>query len=99
VITLAASDGMQTSVELAELRRGAFTYYLEKGLRGEADEKCDGVVTLNELWGYLYRKVEAEAQRANNRQTPVKHGSMIGEDIALTLNAAVASGRGRRSPS
>jgi len=89
VITLAASDGMQKSVELAELGRGAFTYYVEKGLRGEADEKHDGVVTLNELWRYLYRKVEAEAQRANNKQTPVKHGSMIGEDIALTLNAKV----------
>jgi len=89
VMTLAASDGMQKSVELAELGRGAFTYYLEKGLRGEADENGDGVVTLNELWRYLHKKVEAEAQRANNKQTPVKHGSMTGEDIALTINAAV----------
>ncbi len=90
VMTVAASDGMQKSVELAEFGRGVFTYYLEKGLRGEADENGDGVVTLNALWRYLHKKVESEAQRVNNKQTPVKHGSMIGDDIALTINAAVA---------
>ncbi len=89
VMTLAASDGKQKSVEISELGRGAFTYYLEKGLRGEADENGDGVVTLNALWKYLHKKVELEAQRANNKQTPVKHGSMTGEDMALTINAAV----------
>lgn len=89
VMTLAASDSAQKSVELSDLGRGAFTYYLEKGLRGEADDEGDrdGIVTLEELWRYLHGRVQAEALRANNSQTPVKHGSMTGSDMALTLNA------------
>jgi formylglycine-generating enzyme required for sulfatase activity len=91
VMTLAASDGSQKSVELMKYGRGAFTYYLEKGLRGEADDEGnrDGVVTLEELWKYLHKRVEAEALRSNNKQTPVKYGSMTGDDMALTLNARI----------
>ena len=48
-------------------RRGARcvrTYFLEKGLRGEADQNGDGVVTADELWEYLRRKVSDASQAA-----------------------------------
>lgn len=92
VITVAAADGPQSSVELTELGHGAFTYYLEKGLRGEADEDGDGVVTADELWSYLHKKVEAASAKLNNRQTPVLMGKMT-HDIALTLNPEVVEAR------
>src|SRR5690606_31266495 len=94
VVTLAASDGAQKSVELSEQGHGAFTYYLVKGLRGEADDEGDGdgVVTADELWSYLRKKVEEASRQAHNRQTPVLMGMMT-HDVALTLNSAALAER------
>lgn len=65
-VTIASSDTDEKSVELTEYEQGAFTYYLKKGLKGEADIKEDGVVTLEELWEYLPRKVQEAARKAGN---------------------------------
>ena len=47
---------------------GVFTYYLIRGLGGEADKSpSDGFVTLRELRDYLYDKVSAST---SNLQTP-----------------------------
>ncbi len=86
-ITLSSSDGREKSVELTEVGHGAFTYFLQKGLRGEADRNGDGVISADELWEYLRHKVTDASQRAGNRQTPVLMGQMT-HDLALTLNPA-----------
>jgi len=93
-ITLASSDGKQKSVELAEFGHGAFTYFLEKGLRGDADVDNDGVVTADELWSYLRSKVTEASGRVGIRQTPILSGSMT-HDVALTLNATVTAKKHR----
>jgi uncharacterized caspase-like protein len=87
-LTLSASDGKEKSVELADVGHGAFTYFLTKGLLGEADLDGDGVVTAAELWNYLRRQVTDASTRAGNRQTPILMGEMS-HDLALTLNSAV----------
>jgi Caspase domain len=87
IITLAASSGKERSVELSDVGHGAFTYFLAKGLRGEADANKDGVVTADELWSYLRGKVAAASGRAGKAQTPMLIGSMT-HDMALTLNPA-----------
>jgi predicted Zn-dependent peptidase len=84
-ITLSASDGSEKSVELGDVGHGAFTYFLAKGLRGEADRDHDGVVTADELWAYLNHKVVEAARKAGNRQTPVLRGQMT-HDLAMSLN-------------
>jgi hypothetical protein len=84
-ITLASSDGKEKSVELGDQGHGAFTYFLQQGLRGEADMDGDGVVTANELWSYLRNKVSEASKLAGNKQTPVLLGQMQ-HDLALTLN-------------
>ena len=86
-ITLSSSDGKQKSVELGDVGHGAFTYFLEKGLRGEADQDGDGVVSANELWEYLRGKVAEASQKVGNRQTPMLMGEMT-HDLGLTLNPA-----------
>jgi hypothetical protein len=84
-MTLASSDGKEKSVELSEYGHGAFTYFLQQGLRGEADENGDGVVTADELWHYLHNKVAQAARQAGNPQTPVLQGELT-HNLPLTLN-------------
>ena len=43
---------------------GVFTYFLLKGLKGEADADGNGVVTISEAFSYVYNKV----RRATNSQ-------------------------------
>ena len=73
-VTLCSSDGGQRSVELEEHGHGAFTYYLERGLRGEADLDGDGVVTAEELWTYLEGKVAKAARQVGVDQSPLMIG-------------------------
>ena len=84
-LIFAASDGCEKSVEIADVGRGAFSYFIEQGLRGEADYNNAGVVTADGLWLYLKDKVSAAAQSAGNPQTPVRIGVET-HDFALTLN-------------
>lgn len=45
---------------------GIFTYYVVKGLEGEADESGDGVVTADELADYVRRNVREATQGQQN---------------------------------
>jgi len=93
-ITISSSDGKEKSVELGDVGHGAFTYFLEKGLRGEADADHDGVVCADELWRYLRGKVKEASAKAGNPQTPVLLGEMTHE-LPLTLNP-IATERKKR---
>ena len=51
---------------------GVFTFYLVRGLEGEADTDSDGVVTADELAEYTRRSVR---EATDARQNPTEHGS------------------------
>jgi len=71
-LVMAASSGSEVTSDLDNARHGLFTYYLLKGLRGEADRSGDGRVTLEELFAFVSSKVRHTASRELNRnQTPV----------------------------
>jgi cyclophilin family peptidyl-prolyl cis-trans isomerase len=69
VAVLTASAGNEISQDYDAKRHGLFTYYLLKGLRGEADSDHDGWVTLGELHNYAKPKVADESQRLGYTQT------------------------------
>jgi len=68
VAVLAAAAGNEISQDYDAKRHGLFTYYLLKGLRGEADADHDGWVTLGELYNYAKPRVLDESQRLGHEQ-------------------------------
>ncbi|KAF0144382.1 MAG: ankyrin [Nitrospirae bacterium] len=72
VTVVAASTGSQISSDYDKVRHGLFTYYLLRGLRGDADIEKQGVVDLGSLYQYVSTKVSEKASLEFNRdQTPV----------------------------
>lgn len=77
-IVLTASKASEVSEEREELGHGVFTYYLLEGLRGPADADRDGVITVDEAYTYVSKRVpEATGQN----QHPVKKGEVEGQLI------------------
>jgi hypothetical protein len=75
VAVLAAADGEQVSSALTSKRHGLFTYFLLKGLGGEADTDRNGHLTLHELHQYVLPLVQKQARRLNREQTPTLQGA------------------------
>jgi hypothetical protein len=71
IVRLIGSTGFQAGLEPNQLRHGLFTYYLLRGLRGEADDNQDGEVTLGELAAFLTDTVPVAAKdRFRHDQQP-----------------------------
>ena len=68
VISAAAND--QLSSASPELKHGIFSYYLMKGMEGEADQNRDGQITFGEMQTYLADKVSRQAMGMNRKQEP-----------------------------
>lgn len=58
VIVMVSSQSYQSSVEDSNLKQGAFSYFLLKGLKGEADTNGDKIITIAELHRYVYFNVK-----------------------------------------
>ncbi len=67
VITASAND--QISSSSPELKHGIFSFYLMKGMEGEADANKDGKITVGEMQDYLSDKVARQAMTLNRKQT------------------------------
>lgn len=71
IALLMSSKAEELSLEDHGLRQGVFTYYLMRGLKGTADANGDYIVTVKELYKYVYAKVR---EYTANVQTPVLTG-------------------------
>lgn len=73
VVTLASSTAEQPSQMWDEKQQSLFSYWLNQGLKGHADEDGNGEVNIDELYKYLHRNVTQTAQsRFHRPQTPVR---------------------------
>jgi len=75
-----SSKSTETSLESSGLRQGVFSHFLIRGLRGEADRTTDGVVSIQELYSYIFENVRSYT---GMRQSPV----ILGEyDDSMTIS-------------
>jgi uncharacterized caspase-like protein len=67
-----------------EKKQGLFTYFLLKGLGGEADSDGDYWVSVKEVYGYVRNRVVSVSRRMGAEQTPVlMPSSEILKDMAI----------------
>ncbi len=67
---ITASQADQISSSSPDLKHGIFSYYLMRGMEGEADINRDGKITAGEMHGYLAERVTRQAGMLNRRQDP-----------------------------
>jgi len=67
---MTASQNDQISSSSPDLQHGIFSYYLMKGMEGDADANRDGRITLGEMQAYLAENVARQAGMMNRRQEP-----------------------------
>jgi len=67
---ITASQNDQISSSNPDLQHGIFSYYLMKGMEGDADAKEDGKITLGEMQAYLVENVGRQAGMMSRKQEP-----------------------------
>ena len=75
-VVLSASRASEVSEEREDFGHGVFTYYLLEGLHGKADTDQDGIITVDEVYSYVAKKVP---EMTGQNQHPVKKGEMEGQ--------------------
>ena len=63
-VAICSSTDRQPSLESAELEHGVFTYWLVRGLRGDANSQIDTVIDAAELFRYVKDRVAKTADEA-----------------------------------
>jgi tetratricopeptide (TPR) repeat protein len=96
IFSLTASRDREQSFESADWGggHGIFTYYVVRGLAGEADANNNGVVTADELAEYVHSNVR---EATGGRQNPTSERGSFDPNMELAFNpdhvkAAAASG-------
>jgi len=72
IALLMSSKPEELSLEDHGLRQGVFTYYILRGMNGAADSNGDYIISIRELYSYVYAKVRDYTAGA---QTPVLTGN------------------------
>jgi hypothetical protein len=84
-VFLSASSGKQFAYESDQLGSSVFTHHLLAGLYGEADGNIDGLVTVDELYQYVYRntKWQTMSYPARTSQEPEIAASLRGQGAVV----------------
>ena len=67
---ISASQADQISSSSPDLKHGIFSYYLMRGMEGDADANRDGKITAGEMHQYLTEQVSRQAGMMNRQQVP-----------------------------
>ncbi|MDY6972048.1 MAG: caspase family protein [Thermodesulfobacteriota bacterium] len=75
ILIITSSQANQKSIESPRLKNGVFSYFLIKGLSGQADADSDGLVSVEELWLFINSNVSQYARQMGAEQNPRRSGS------------------------
>jgi uncharacterized caspase-like protein len=89
-----ACDVNEVSLEATALGHGLFTYYLTEGLKGAADQRQTGFVSVHELYEYIHENVSKHARKLGGSMHPLQKGSVRGR-VLLTQYETEPQRRGR----
>ena len=70
-----ASQSNEVSLSFDGAKHGIFSYYLMRGLEGEADQNKDREITNGELLAYIEKEVNSRAVELGRTQLP----SLVGK--------------------
>lgn len=89
IFSLTASRDREQSFESPDWGggHGIFTYYVVRGLAGEADANSDGIVTADELAEYVHTNVRTATQ---GRQNPTSERGSFDPNMVLAYDPARA---------
>ncbi len=91
-VVIAACGESERSFENSEYGHGFFTYHLKRSLTddfADADQSGDGLLTAEELFGYLARRVPTDARRYDD---PDNEGQKASQNPVLCPGAAESAG-------
>jgi WD40 repeat protein len=81
-IVFTASQAGEVSQELDKFGHGVFTYYLLKGMKGEADINNDYTVTIGELMDYVEENVKRQTK---GNQHPTRNQGTYDKDLTISM--------------
>ncbi len=70
ITVFSAAGNKEISSAWTDMKHGLFSYFLMKGLQGNADENSDGDLTIKELGDYIQSNVSEQAGFLDREQTP-----------------------------
>ena len=79
---MSASASNQMSSSSSDLKHGIFSYYLMKGLEGDASDSKGGTITVGNLQNYLADKVPRFAMQMSRKQEP----QLIGDSARVLVS-------------
>ena len=82
-VVLAASTAHQKAYEVHEYQHGLFTYFLIKGLSGDADADENGVISVEDIRNYVLHQISQWNMQNHKRQEPTYRAEGIGEIILV----------------
>ncbi len=85
---LLSTKAGEVSYEDEELKRGVFSYYLAKGLGGEAAGP-DGLITFQDLASYVTLRVRSRSLQMGHAQVPYEAGEASGDFLLARTRAAI----------
>lgn len=86
LLAISSSSAGEPSNAYPDTEHGLFTYFLLKGLGGDADIDNDGAINVNEIYLYVFKNVSQQARRMGSQQMP-----MITPAIAKVKNVTIGS--------
>lgn len=92
-VILTSSSGTELSYESARLKGSIFTYHLVSGLYGQADSNSDGLVTIDELYQYVYSQTKFQSMVSGGKvQSPEFESKLTGQGALVVSYPARING-------